>query len=390
MSEGTGIAPHAAAASAAAPGRPGGWGWMPRGCTCCIPRTNTVIHVPECGLVARWGRRATPPGRWGAKVAVALHLAARGAEIAPPATRVEPGPHDQDGLEITLWEFVPHDPDPELDDDELAHSLERLHGHLASWPGELPDYRERIARTGRLLVDDVAMQAVPRDGLALLRLRFAAMAPTLLERARPTTVLHGGPHAHNVPCHAVGGCAGSISNRAAVALSRPTWRIWSNREPAGGASTRGALARPADAAHQRRNDLLVRPGPTPAPARSRRASPRRTRRGVRPARPNVEPNPATAIDRGAPEADSDAGRRCAKCGLDSPADRTAGAQTDGRSSPAAPGGTTRTGQRATPTSALETLPRNTALKAPRPREPTTIISARSSSATSARHSAGSP
>jgi hypothetical protein len=148
--------------------------------------------------VARWGRRATPPGRWGAKVAVALHLAARGAEIAPPATRVEPGPHDQDGLEITLWEFVPHDPDPELDDDELAHSLERLHGHLASWPGELPDYRERIARTGRLLVDDVAMQAVPRDGLALLRLRFAAMAPTLLERARPTTVLHGGPHAHNV------------------------------------------------------------------------------------------------------------------------------------------------------------------------------------------------
>jgi hypothetical protein len=42
------------------------------------------------------------------------------------------------------------------------------------------------------------MQAVPRDGLALLRLRFAAVAPTLLERARPTTVLHGGPHAHNV------------------------------------------------------------------------------------------------------------------------------------------------------------------------------------------------
>lgn len=127
-----------------------------------------------------------------------------------------------------------------------------------------------------------------------------------------------------------------------------------------------------------------------APATSRRASPRRTRRGVRPARPKVDLTQLTTIDWGAPEADSDAGRRCAKCGLDSPVDRTAGPQTDGRSSAAAPGGTTRTGQRATPTSALETLPRNTALKAPRPREPTTIISARSSSATSARHSAGSP
>ena len=35
----------------------------------------------------------------------------------------------------------------------------------------------------------------------------------------------------------------------------------------------------------------------------------------------------------------------------------------------APGGTIKTGQRATPTSAIETLPRNAALNAPRPREP---------------------
>jgi hypothetical protein len=186
------------------------------------------------------------------------------------------------------------------------------------------------------------------------------------------------------------GCAGSFRDvlpwpgRGRPGVSGRNGSQQAGRRP------RGALARPADAAHQRRNDLLVRPGPPPAAARSRRASPRRTRRGVRPARPKVDLTQLTAIDWGAPESDSDAGRRCAKCGLDSPVDRTAGTQTDGRSSAVAPGGTTRTGHRATPMSALETLPRNTVLKAPRPREPTTIISARSSSATSARHSAGSP
>jgi hypothetical protein len=99
---------------------------------------------------------------------------------------------------ITLWECVPHDPDAELDDDQLADSLERLHAHLATWGGELPDYRERIWRTERLLADNRAMQAMPREGLELVRARFARVAKPLLERAKPNMVLHGGPHLHNV------------------------------------------------------------------------------------------------------------------------------------------------------------------------------------------------
>ena len=54
------------------------------------------------------------------------------------------------------------------------------------------------------------------------------------------------------------------------------------------------------------------------------------------------------------------------------------------------GGTTSTGQRATPTRLLETLPRNADLNDPRPREPTTISSASFSSARSASRSAGNP
>jgi hypothetical protein len=160
MSEGMGIASHAVAATVAAGRVVGRFGLDATGMHVLHSSNNTLVHLPACGLVAKVGTSCDASETLGREVAVALFLAARGAEIAPPATCVDPGPHRQDGLEITLWDFLPHDADPDLDDDELADSLERLHGHLASWPGALPDYRERIRRTGRLLDDEAAMQAV--------------------------------------------------------------------------------------------------------------------------------------------------------------------------------------------------------------------------------------
>jgi hypothetical protein len=195
VSEGAGIAAHAAAASAAARRLIASLGLETAGAHVLQSSNNTIVHFPACGLVAKVGTSADAPETLARELALARHLSARGAEIAPPALGVDAGPHPN---MITLWEFVPHDPDPELDDDELAESLERLHGHLATWGGELPDYREQIRRTGRLLDDDDAMRAVPGDGLALLRRRFSEVAPPLLDLARPTAVLHGGPHSSNV------------------------------------------------------------------------------------------------------------------------------------------------------------------------------------------------
>jgi hypothetical protein len=198
MSEGHGIAAHAPRAVAAAERLAGRLGLDATGMHVLHSSNNTIVHLPGCGLVAKVGTSHEAAKTLARELAVALHLTARGAEIAPPARFVAPGPHFQDGLSLTLWEFLPHDPEPELDDDELADSIERLHAHLASWNGELPDYRDRIRQTGLLLDDDHAMRAVPRKGLTLLRARFAETAPRLLERARPAMVLHGGPHSHNV------------------------------------------------------------------------------------------------------------------------------------------------------------------------------------------------
>lgn len=198
MSEGAGIALHAAAASLAALRVATRLGLDCAGMHVLQSSNNTVVHLPACGLVAKVGTSSDAAETLAREIAIGLHLASRGAEIAPPATRIHPGPYVHEGLTMTFWEFLPHEIDPELDDDELADSLARLHGHLASWTGELPDYRERVRQTGRLLEDGNAMRAVSSEGLALLRARFATVAPMLLERAQPSDVLHGAPHLHNV------------------------------------------------------------------------------------------------------------------------------------------------------------------------------------------------
>jgi hypothetical protein len=198
VSEGKGIAAHAGLARLAVTRLAGRLGLNGVGVNVLHSSNNTIVQLPECGLVAKVGTAPDAPETLVRELAIAVHLLAEGAEIAPPAICVSPGPYRQDGHLITLWEFVAHDPDAELDDDELADSLERLHAHLATWGGGLPDYRERIRRTERLLADDQAMQAMPREGLDLVRVRFARVAKPLLERAKPDTVLHGGPHSHNV------------------------------------------------------------------------------------------------------------------------------------------------------------------------------------------------
>jgi hypothetical protein len=198
MSEGAGIAAHSAAATAAVLRLAERLELDATASNVLHSSNNTIVHLPACGLVAKVGTSPNAAETFAREMSLGLHLMMRNAEIANPAGGVPPGPYRQDGILITLWEFLLNDQDAELDDDDLADSLERLHAHLGTWSGELPDYRDRIRQTQHLLDDDQAMRALPRDGLKLLRTRFAQTAPHLLERARPTIVLHGGPNSHNV------------------------------------------------------------------------------------------------------------------------------------------------------------------------------------------------
>jgi hypothetical protein len=143
VSEGQGIASHAASAIATARGLAERLGLDASGMNVLHSSNNTIVHLPNCGLVAKVGTSTE-----------AAETLSRALAVAPPdgsvrgdrsaGAAVPPGPHLQGGSLAHALEIFRTGPDPELDDDELAHSIERLHSHLATWSGELPDYRDRI------------------------------------------------------------------------------------------------------------------------------------------------------------------------------------------------------------------------------------------------------
>src|SRR5215208_2726661 len=131
--------------------------------------TNVIVHLRPAPVIARvqltlgalrgvaWARTEIDAARF---------LAAAGSPIAPPVTDVDPGPHEVDGLLVTFWHFVDHD--PALADAAIAaRSLHELHEAFAAYDGELPTC-DRLDEVRRL-VDDPELRAFaqrlpPLDG----------------------------------------------------------------------------------------------------------------------------------------------------------------------------------------------------------------------------------
>jgi hypothetical protein len=143
--------------------------------------TNLIVHLRPAPVVARvpltlgalrgvaWAR---------AEMDAARFLAAVGAPVAPPAPDVDPGPHEIDGLLVTFWAFVDHD--PALADPAVAgRSLRELHEAFAAYDGELPTC-DRLDEVRRLL-EEPELRA------------FADRLPPL--DGRP---IHGDAHLRNV------------------------------------------------------------------------------------------------------------------------------------------------------------------------------------------------
>jgi hypothetical protein len=131
--------------------------------------TNLIVHLRPAPVVARvqltlgalrglaWART---------EIAAAQFLAAAGAPVAPPASDVDPGPHEVDGLLATFWTYVDHDP-ALADATTAGRSLRELHEAFAAYDGELPTC-DRLGEVRRL-VDDPELRAFaerlpPLDG----------------------------------------------------------------------------------------------------------------------------------------------------------------------------------------------------------------------------------
>jgi aminoglycoside phosphotransferase (APT) family kinase protein len=98
---------------------------------------------------------------------------------------VDPGPHERDGLIVTFWRFVDHDParaDPLL----AGRSLRELHDVFAAYSGELPTC-DRLHEVRQVLTD-----LSPTPELAALR-AFADRLPPL-----GGLPIHGDAHLRNI------------------------------------------------------------------------------------------------------------------------------------------------------------------------------------------------
>ncbi len=132
------------------------------------------------------------------EVAIAAHLAARGAPALRPSADPPPGPYEVDGCIISLWPFVDHRPATEADAAGAGAALKRLHEALAGYEGALPAYFEAVADCAALAEDESAMAAALPQDRRFLAGRVRAGLERLPAGAANWIALHGDAHLGNL------------------------------------------------------------------------------------------------------------------------------------------------------------------------------------------------
>jgi Phosphotransferase enzyme family len=154
--------------------------------------SNVLVHLKPSPVVARvmTGTAVLHDDvePWLAReVAVGAFLAERTELVVPPCDIPPPGPHEQDGVWMTLWRFVEHDAQaPPPEPRELGRSLRRLHAALAEFPGDLPPLSETRDWLERLLAE-----LRPSPDIDSLRFKLDALTPAVFESSLPAQPLHG-------------------------------------------------------------------------------------------------------------------------------------------------------------------------------------------------------
>jgi hypothetical protein len=157
--------------------------------------SNVLVHLKPAPVVARvmTGTAVLHDDvePWLAReVAVGAYLAGRTDVAVAPTDLLPPGPHERDGLWMTLWTFVAHDGRP-ADPRELGRSLRDLHAALAGFPGELPPLSEIRDWLTRLLAELRPSTLLTEGDIDALRVELEALTPTVFESLLPTQALHG-------------------------------------------------------------------------------------------------------------------------------------------------------------------------------------------------------
>ncbi len=174
--------------------------------------SNLIVHLTPVPVAARVSTSTGTARRGRAylerEVAVAGYLADAGAPVVAPSPEVPPGPHEQDGLVMTFWDYVP-EVDGELDPVRAGLGLRECHELLAGFTGDLPEMgttREAEANLDEL----IATGALSEDDGDLLQSVGAVVVDRIERMDLPLRAVHGDSH------------LGNVINSS----SRPLWNDW--------------------------------------------------------------------------------------------------------------------------------------------------------------------
>jgi hypothetical protein len=162
--------------------------------------SNVLVHLRPFPVVARVATLTAElrPGvaAWLARdIEVAAFAAEHGVPVVPPSVDPPPGPHVREGLVLTFFQYVPHDPGRRPAPEEVGRALAALHGALRDYCGELPASGP-VDDLWRIL-DTLERERILAAGeLSALRADLAGLAAEVL--ALPGRALHGDAHPGNV------------------------------------------------------------------------------------------------------------------------------------------------------------------------------------------------
>jgi Phosphotransferase enzyme family len=159
--------------------------------------SNVLVHLKPAPVVARvmTGTAVLHDDvrQWLAReVAVGAFAAERSDLVVAPSEILPPGPHERDGLWMTMWKFVAHDAQaPPPEPGELGRSLRELHAALADFSGDLAPLSEIRDWLERLIAELRPSPALTRQDIDWLRLKLDALTPAVFESSLPAQALHG-------------------------------------------------------------------------------------------------------------------------------------------------------------------------------------------------------
>lgn len=163
---------------------------------------HTTLRLDPLGLVARVqtsGDHAEAGVRAMREIAVARHLAARGAPVIAPCDARLAGPHTTPSGVVTLWPYVDHQRMADEDDALVAATaLAAVHDGLADYPGNLPRYTRGLDRCWTMLSPGRHGDGLSREDRALLATHYTRLRRVVETADVPSVPLHGDAHPGNL------------------------------------------------------------------------------------------------------------------------------------------------------------------------------------------------